>query len=86
MREFIAEKERKEFERDIKESREAVMFVMTQRPSEAKIGTPAIAGDSASFTVHGSMQFGEEATGSVKMVVEEGKWRVREDKWKITQK
>ena len=83
---FIAEKERKEFEGDIKERREAVVYVLTQRPSEVKIGTPAIVSNSASFTVHGSMRSGEEATGSVKMILEEGKWRVREDKWKITQK
>jgi hypothetical protein len=62
------------------------MYVLTQRPSEVKIGTPAIAGNSASFTVHGSMRSGEEATGSVKMVLEGGKWKVREDKWKITSK
>ena len=83
---FIAEKERKEFEGNIKERREAVIYVLTQRPSEVKIGAPAIAGNSASFTVHGSMRPGEEATGSVKMILEEGKWRVREDKWTITSK
>jgi hypothetical protein len=51
-----------------------------------KIGTPAIAGDSASFTVHGSMRPGEEARGSVKMVLEEGKWKVLEDKWEFRSK
>jgi hypothetical protein len=86
VREFIAEKERKEFERDIKENREALMYVLAQRPSEVKIGTPSIAGNSASFTIHGSMGPGEEAMGSVKMVLEDGKWKVSEDKWKITQK
>ena len=38
------------------------------------------------FTVHGSIRLGEEATGSVKMVLEEGQWKVSEDKWTITGK
>jgi hypothetical protein len=86
IREFIAEKERNDFDLNMKESREVVMYVLTERPSSVEIGTPAIAGDSASFTVHGSMRPGEKATGSVKMVLEKGKWKVREDKWTITPK
>jgi hypothetical protein len=83
---FIAEKERKKFEGDIKENREAIIFVLTQRPSEVEIGPPVISGNSASFTIHGSLPSGEEATGSVKMILEDEKWKVSEDKWKITLK
>jgi len=82
----IAEMERKEIEGYIKEDREAIIYVLTQRPSSVEISPPVIDGKSASFTVHGSMKAGGEAKGSVKMIIEEGKWKVSEDKWEINLK
>jgi hypothetical protein len=46
---------------------------------------PVRSGDSASFTVRGSMQTGMEATGSMRMVLENGQWKVSEDRWQIVQ-
>jgi len=85
-RDFMAERERKEFDRHARENREALLYLFTQRPSEVRISTPAISGNTASITVHGSIRLGEEATGSIKMVLEGGQWKVSEDKWTITGK
>lgn len=83
---FIAEKERKAFKGDIQERREAILYVLKQRPSEVKISPPAISANSATFTVHGGIRSGETATGSVLMILEEGTWKVEKDKWEITTK
>lgn len=73
-------------EGDIQERREALLYVLTQRPFEVRIHTLVVSGDSASFIVEGNMRYGEKATGAVVMILEKGNWKVLEDKWKITGK
>lgn len=83
---FLAEKERMALKGNIQENREAILYVLTQRPSEVEINPPAISGNSATFTVQGVMRSGETATGSVLMNLEEGTWKVGKDKWEIAGK
>ncbi len=63
---------------------QAVTNFLRVRPAKIKIGKPLVADDKASFIVEGSESTGEKATGSIKMILEGGKWNVAEDKWKIS--
>jgi hypothetical protein len=81
----IASGNRREFESYNKDMREMVIAVLKARPAKIKIGNPSISGDKASFSVEGLDNAGQKAIGSIKMVMEEGKWKVSEDKWSITQ-
>ena len=86
LRGYLAQESREEFDRNFKEMREAVMYVLMQRPSEIRIATPTITGKTAMFTVHGSQRRGEEGVGSVKMILENEGWKILEDKWTFTVK
>jgi hypothetical protein len=81
LRGFLSAKARKEFDAFDEKERQMAVEVFKMRPTDVKITKPSITDDTASFSVHGSLRYGEKATGSVKMVLEEGKWKVREDKW-----
>jgi len=83
---FLASKNQKEIDSYNKEMRDAVIATLKMRPAKIKIAKPTIAGDKASFTVEGLGASGEKATGSIKMILEDGKWKVSEDKWKINSK
>jgi hypothetical protein len=79
----VTSNNRKEMDSYEKAEFQAVINFLRVRPSKIKIGKPVIADDEASFTVEGSESTGEKATGSIKMILEDGKWKVAEDKWKL---
>ncbi|OGP57143.1 MAG: hypothetical protein A2V65_07505 [Deltaproteobacteria bacterium RBG_13_49_15] len=80
---FFSGKARKEFESFDKDSRNMIAELCKTRPDEVKISKPSIFGDQVSFTVTGTSRQGEKATGKVKMVNEQGLWKVLEDKWEF---
>ena len=86
VRSFLHAKNREEFDAYDKEMREAVMYTLQMRPAKITISKPTVEGDNVSLTINGSSKYGEKATGSVKMVLEGGTWRVLEDKWEFTTK
>jgi hypothetical protein len=86
IRDFLASKTQKEFDTFGKERREAMIDTLKMRPPKIKIGKPTVTSDKASFTVEGSGGDIKKAIGSIKMVLEDGRWKVLEDKWKITSK
>jgi hypothetical protein len=55
------------------------------RPEKVKLGKPTITGDQASFKAEGN-EGSAISTGSIKMVIENGRWKVEEDKWETIQK
>lgn len=82
---FLTYKNQKEFDSYDENRREAVIYILKMRPEKIKIAEPVISSDKASFTVEALETPGEKMTGSIKMIFENGKWRVSEDKWKIEQ-
>lgn len=83
IRDFLTYKNQKEFDSYDESRREAVIYILKLRPEKIKIAEPVISSDKASFTVEGLETPGEKMTGSIKMIFENGKWKVSEDKWKI---
>lgn len=67
-----------------KEMRDMVIGLLKMRPTKIMIDKPVVIGDTATITVKGASASGETETGSIKMVLEENKWKVAEDKWKTT--
>jgi hypothetical protein len=86
IRGFLAAKNLKEFDTSGKEMREAMIDTLKMRPSKIKIGKPTVTSDKASFTVEGTGGDIEKAIGSIKMILENGSWKVLKDKWEITSK
>ncbi len=66
--------------------REAMIDTLKMRPAKIKVGKPTVASDKASFTVEGAGADIKKAIGSIKMILENGGWKVLEDKWEITSK
>ncbi len=65
--------------------REMVLDVLKMRPEQLKIEKPSIAGDEATFKASGQ-EGSALSTGSIKMVIENGTWKVLEDKWQSISK
>jgi len=59
---------------------EMALEIMKMRPEALKIAKPTIAGNEATFKVEGK-EGGGVSTGTIKMQLEDGKWKVLEDKW-----
>lgn len=77
----IASESRKQLESMDQPTREMALEVLKMKPAKIKIGKPIVTGQTASFKVEGFPSTGEKATGSVKMVLEDGTWKILEDKW-----
>ena len=56
------------------------------RPPKISIGHAIVVGGTASFRGEGSEASGETATGSIKMILEDRKWKVLEDKWQVSRR
>jgi hypothetical protein len=86
IRDFLASKNQKELDSYDKGRREAMIDILKMRPLKIKIGKPTVTSDKASFAVEGAGADIKKSVGSIKMILEDGKWKVLEDKWEITSK
>lgn len=88
VRGFLSAQARRQFDSFDNESRDAFLYTCSTRPAQISVAarTPLEVGSMVSFSVAGATPAGERATGSVKMVLEEGQWRVMEDKWEFLSK
>jgi hypothetical protein len=59
--------------------------VMKMRPEKLRIEKPAITGEQATFKASGK-EGSALSTGSIRMVIENGAWKVLEDKWQTVSK
>ena len=76
----LAAKSLKDFESMDPREQEMVLEMMKMRPEALKIAKPSIAGNEATFKAEGKEGTGL-STGTIKMQLEDGKWKVLEDKW-----
>ncbi|MEW5910056.1 MAG: hypothetical protein AB1659_09690 [Thermodesulfobacteriota bacterium] len=81
---YLSSKARKEFDSFDTDSRKIIAELCKTRPDKVKIGKASGSGDEVSFRVTGTSRYGEKAIGKVKMINEEGSWKVLEDKWEFT--
>ena len=81
---FVAEN-LKEIEAMDSKEREMVLDILKMRPEQLKIEKPSITGDQATFKASGK-EGSAVYTGSIKMVIENGTWKVLEDKWQSVSK
>lgn len=81
---LVVYRNQKEFASYDKEMRDMFIELLKMRPAKIMIDKPVVTGDTATFTVKGAATPGETVTGSIKMVLEDNKWKVAEDKWKTT--
>ena len=85
MKKYLVAKNLKELEAMDGKDREMVLDVLKMRPEQLKIEKPSIAGDQAIFKA--SCKEGSSvSTGSIKMIMEDGTWKVLEDKWESVSK
>jgi hypothetical protein len=61
-----------------------VKMSMTTDPKTINIVSTDVSGDSATLNVKGKTGAQSSATGHVKMVLEDGEWKVDTDKWDLT--
>jgi len=80
MKKNLAARSLKEFESMDAKEQEMVLEMMKLRPEALKIAKPAIEGKEATFKAEGKEGTGI-STGTIKMQLEDGKWKVLEDKW-----
>jgi hypothetical protein len=86
MKKFLTAKSLKEFEAMADPKDQAmVMDLMKMRPETITIAKPTMTDNEATFTAEGKEGTGE-ATGTIKMQLEEGQWKVLEDKWSTVYK
>lgn len=85
LKKYLVTKNLKEFESFDSKEREMALELMKMRPEKIKIEKPIITGDEATFKVEGK-EGSDLSTGSIKMLLEDGKWKVLEDKWKTISK
>lgn len=80
---FLSGKAMKEFESFDNESRSMIAELCKIRPNKVNISKATGSGNEVSFKVAGTSRLGEKATGKVKMINEQGSWKVFEDKWEF---
>lgn len=85
MKKYLVAKNLKQFESMEGKERAMLLDVLKMRPEKVKLGKPTITGDQASFKAEGK-EGSAISTGSIKMVIENGRWKVLEDKWETIQK
>ena len=85
MKKYIVAKNLKELEAMDSKDREMVLDVLKMRPEQLKIEKPSITGDQAIFKASGK-EGSSVSTGSIKMIMEDGTWKVLEDKWESVSK
>lgn len=57
-------------------------FIRATRPSAITISTSSPTAKEETLTVNGPLSDGQVTTGSIVMVLEDGEWKVKQDKWK----
>lgn len=83
MKKTLCARSLKEFEEMADPKDQAmVMGLMQMRPEAINIEKPAITGDEATFTARGK-EGKAEATGTIRMKMEDGSWKVLQDKWSM---
>jgi len=86
MKKNLCSKSLKEFEQMTDPKDQAMaMGLMQMRPESIKIAKPATTGNEATFKAEGLEGTGL-STGTVKMLLEDGAWKVLEDKWSTVYK
>ena len=80
MKKYLAAASLKEFESMDAKDQEMVLELMKMRPEALKMAKPTIGGSEATFKAEGKEGTGL-STGTIKMLLEGGKWKVLEDKW-----
>jgi hypothetical protein len=80
MKKNLAAKSLKEFESMDAKEQGMVLEMMKMRPEALEIAKPTIAGNEATFKAEGKEGTGL-STGTIKMQLEGGSWKVLEDKW-----
>jgi hypothetical protein len=85
IKKYLVAKNLKELEEMDSKEREMVLDVLKMRPEQLKIEKPSITGDQATFKASGK-EGSAVSTGSIKMVIENGTWKVLEDKWQTISK
>jgi len=86
IRASIASRNLKEFDAYDQATRRAAIEVLKMHPPKIIIGHATVVGGTASFRVEGSEAGGGTTTGEIKMILEDGKWKVLEDKWQSTRR
>jgi hypothetical protein len=81
---YLSEKAKKEFESFDTTSRRMIVELCKTRPEKIRIGKPSVSGNEISFSATGISRQGEKAVGKIKMIEEQGEWKVLEDKWEFT--
>lgn len=84
IRSFLVSKNQKELDSYDKKMLDMVIEVLKMRPTKITIVKQVVTDDTATFTVKGVYTAGEISTGSIKMVFEDMKWKVAEDKWETS--
>jgi hypothetical protein len=85
LKKFLVAKNLKEFDEMETKDREMVLDVLKLRPEKLKIEKPVLVGEEATFTATGK-EGSSTSTGSIKMILEGGVWKVLEDKWSTVSK
>ncbi len=85
IKKYLVGKNLRELEAMDAKDREMVLEVLKMRPEQLKIEKPSVSGDQATFKASGK-EGSTASTGSIKMVVEDGAWKVLEDKWESVSK
>jgi uncharacterized protein YgiM (DUF1202 family) len=85
MKKYLVAKNLQELEAMDSKEREMVLDFLKMRPEQLKIEKPSITGDQATFKVSGKEGSGV-STGSIKMIIENGTWKLLEDKWESVSK
>jgi hypothetical protein len=80
MKKNLAAKSLREFESMDAKEQAIVIEMMKMRPEALKISKPTIEGNTAAFKAEGKEGTGE-STGTIRMQLEDGRWKVLEDKW-----
>ena len=85
MKRYLAAEHVKDLGKMDSKERAMVLDVLKMRPEQLKIEKPSISGDQATFKVSGQ-EGSTVSTGSIKMVIENGTWKMLEDKWQSISK
>jgi hypothetical protein len=80
MKKYVVAKDLKELEATESKERRILLADMKIRPEKLRIKKPLITGGQAVFKVSGK-EGSTVSTGSIKMVIENGTWKVLEEKW-----
>ena len=85
LKKYLVAENLKKFEEMGTKELAMVLDLLKLRPEKLKIEKPVLKGEEASFTATGK-EGSATSTGSIKMILEGGEWKVLEDKWSSVSK